>query len=135
MMPETIAGFVAGPSERPVRPFDDLGEATGILWLINRTVFHPRGFALALELDKHGDTVGWSLLGDGTEVWNMGESLADIEDARFAAVQALLAPRGINDPTDGLSYDGVAHWHDTTTGAHYKQVDDQWVLDIEASDG
>jgi hypothetical protein len=49
------------------RSFGEL-RSSGLLWLINRVVFHPRGFALALTM--HGDeATGWKLLGDGSEVW------------------------------------------------------------------
>lgn len=62
---------------RKILPLADL-RSTGMLWLINRTVFHPRGFALALELDEVNDEiVGWSLLGDGTEVWAMTDEQDD----------------------------------------------------------
>jgi len=50
------------------RPFSDL-RSSGLLWLINATVFHPRGYALALHFDDEGNAVGWSLMGDGSEVW------------------------------------------------------------------
>lgn len=48
----------------------DLSELrdTGLLWLINRVVFHPRGFKLGLVPDSHGNIVGWRMQGDGTEV-------------------------------------------------------------------
>lgn len=49
------------------RPFVELTDS-GLLWLINRVVFHPRGFALALVI-RDGVAVGWNLLGDGSEVW------------------------------------------------------------------
>jgi hypothetical protein len=45
-------------------PRVDLHE-DGLLWLINRCVFHPRGFALA----HVPGTDNWELLGDGSEVW------------------------------------------------------------------
>lgn len=42
------------------RPLLELSES-GLLWLINRTVFHPRGLALALY--QEGDEAhGWKLL-------------------------------------------------------------------------
>ncbi|MGQ4469313.1 hypothetical protein ACN6K6_000615 [Streptomyces violaceoruber] len=42
------------------RPFLDLSDS-GLLWLINRVVFHPRGVALALY--QEGDAaLGWTLL-------------------------------------------------------------------------
>ena len=49
-----------------VHPFGDL-RSSGLLWLINRTVFHPRGLALALVADETGDMIGWRLVGDGSE--------------------------------------------------------------------
>ncbi|MEV4968643.1 hypothetical protein AB0886_27600 [Streptomyces sp. NPDC024062] len=47
-------------ADADARPHVDLLD-TGLLWLIHRTTFHPRGLALALDVD--GDTVtGWRLL-------------------------------------------------------------------------
>jgi hypothetical protein len=81
----------------PGAPFNQLS-TTGLLWLINRTVFHPRGFALALhypeastreEIDAgEAECTGWSLLGDGTEVWSFTEQ---VDDECFALVEAFLA--------------------------------------------
>ena len=63
--------------------FDD-----GLLWLINRTVFHPRGYALAVGLDDDGKISGFELWGNGDEPWQFG---ADIqENERFAAVEQVL---------------------------------------------
>lgn len=53
----------------------------GLLWLINRCVFHPRGFAL-------GRTPGqddFTLFGDGEEAWSYGPG---IDDECFAAATA-----------------------------------------------
>lgn len=66
----------------PTRPWAELS-SSGLLWLINRVVFHPRGFALGASAD------GWMLLGDGTEPWAFG--IAFDEDALFAAAAATLA--------------------------------------------
>ncbi|MGA5202746.1 hypothetical protein [Streptomyces variegatus] len=49
------------PFHPPARPFAEL-RPTGLLWLINRVVFHPRGLALALHADDTGHVYGWSLL-------------------------------------------------------------------------
>lgn len=38
----------------------------GILYMINRQVFHPRGFALGHD---PGDDGSFALMGDGTEPW------------------------------------------------------------------
>lgn len=67
------------------RPLSELRES-GLLWLINRTVLHPRGFALALVVDGN-EVVGWQLLGDGTEPWSFGDDETDL----FARVEALLS--------------------------------------------
>jgi len=71
-------------AEEPL-PWEQLRN-TGMLWLINRVVFHPRGYALAVHIDPDG-VHGWSMLGDGTEVWAF-----DIEsdDECFAKAEAFL---------------------------------------------
>jgi hypothetical protein len=71
-----------------LRPFADLSH-TGMLWLINRVVFHPRGFALTLHI-KGGEATGWHLQGDGTEPWTF---TADDDDERFKLVEELFAGR------------------------------------------
>jgi hypothetical protein len=44
------------------RPLTDL-IGSGLLWLINRTTFHPRGLALALRTDESGSRLlGWQLV-------------------------------------------------------------------------
>lgn len=68
------------------RPFEDL-RSTGLLWLINAAVFHPRGFALALCYDR-GQIAGWRLLGDGSEPWRFE---GDLIDRHFGEVEALFA--------------------------------------------
>jgi hypothetical protein len=40
-------------------------EKDSLLWLINRVVFHPRGYALTYD----PETGEFTLLGDGTEPW------------------------------------------------------------------
>jgi hypothetical protein len=67
------------------RPFQDLSDS-GLLWLINATVFHPRGYTLALVV-VDGQPQGWDLLGDGTEPWRYDHDM----DAKFAAAEATLA--------------------------------------------
>lgn len=61
----------------------------GVLWLINRVVFHPRGFALALEYAEGADEpLGWSIQGDGSEVWVFQ---GFDEDEKMREVEALFA--------------------------------------------
>lgn len=64
----------------------DLRE-TGLLWLINRTVFHPRGFSLGMMFFE-GEFAGWVLEGDGREPWSFP---VDDEAALFEAAQRTLA--------------------------------------------
>lgn len=84
---ELLAIYLTTDPAAPARPLIQLQE-TGLLWLINKVVFHPRGFALVMHVDRHGIGIGWSLAGDGTEAWQMG---ADIdEDGLLRRVQELL---------------------------------------------
>lgn len=73
--------------DNPPRPFAELSNA-GVLWAINRTLFHPRGYALALCHDGDGGVIGWRVLGDGTEPW-VYQSSVD-EDRRFADFESTL---------------------------------------------
>jgi hypothetical protein len=65
-----------------LRPLAELSEA-GVLWLINRQVFHPRGMALALYVE--GDQVlGWKLIrSDPSEPFSFPEDV-DIDGYRKA---------------------------------------------------
>jgi hypothetical protein len=55
------------------RPWDELS-ASGLLWLINASVFHPRGYALALHRNTMTNEIeGWSLVGDGSEPWSFSD--------------------------------------------------------------
>jgi hypothetical protein len=80
------------------RPFSEL-RSSGLLWLINTSVLHPRGYALALHYDEVvdgrpvGEPTGWSIVFDGTERyvfaeegWPEGES----PDDAFQAIKELL---------------------------------------------
>lgn len=91
------------------RPFAELRDS-GLLWLFNRVVFHPRGYALALhfegEFPELGECTSWSLLGDGSEPWSFGDPTpeqqalgAPTEDELFARVQTLLAGQPPTDAT------------------------------------
>lgn len=77
------------------RPFSEFREH-GLLWLVNAAVFHPRGFALAFDVEDDGTVTGWGLLGDGTEPWHF-EDPPDMDpadpqslDSVFARVEAFL---------------------------------------------
>ena len=75
-------------AEQP-RPLRDL-QTSGLLWLINRVVFHPRGFSLALAVrESDGEVIGWNLLGDGTTARLMygPEPEFHAAEATFAAVR------------------------------------------------
>lgn len=74
------------------RSFEEL-RSSGLLWLLNREVFHPRGYALALNFEFDDDGVlgvctGWTLLGDGSEPWSMGAGAEEV--ALFLKVKELL---------------------------------------------
>lgn len=84
---ELLAIYLTADPAAPARPLIQLKEH-GLLWLINKAVFHPRGFALVLHVDRNGNGIGWSLEGDGTEAWKMGDDID--EDRLLGRVQALL---------------------------------------------
>jgi hypothetical protein len=63
------------------RPLGEL-RSSGLLWLINTVVFHPRGFALALHVDDSGAVTGWSLQGDGTEAWTFADHQTHFQRAK-----------------------------------------------------
>lgn len=67
------------------RPWDEMRDS-GLLWLINRVVFHPRGYALAFVM-QDGEPIGWKLNGDGSEVWEFDGD----EDDLFARAEQTLA--------------------------------------------
>lgn len=78
-------------SGRPVDLHD-----SGLLWLINRCVFHPRGYALGVN--GAGQTV---LLGDGTEPYAFGLQ-PGVEDDLFARATATLQPAATAAATSGV---------------------------------
>ena len=67
-------------------PFDSLGDS-GMLWLINATVFHPRGLALTVHFDINGKATSWGLTGEGDEPFVVSNALA-VE--RFKLAKAFL---------------------------------------------
>ena len=80
------------PAQGRGRPLAELSD-TGLLWLINRVVLHPRGFALALRRKADGEVTGWTMEGDGTECWSFGD-MPDgqaMDDVGFERVEAFLA--------------------------------------------
>lgn len=71
-----------------VRPFQELSDS-GLLWFINTSLFHPRGYALAIVADDDGTVTGWTLLGDGGTLWTFANEDGDL-DLHFAAMKKLL---------------------------------------------
>ena len=68
--------------EGEVHPFAELTEH-GLLWLINTTVFHPRGMALVVHTDGDGVALGWSIRGNGTEVFTFDDATAERQFQAF----------------------------------------------------
>ena len=77
----TVGAQEEGRPAPEVRALPEL-RSSGLLWLINRVVFHPRGYALALEVNEDGDVEGWSLAGGGTEPY---EFAPDVDEAQLLA--------------------------------------------------
>jgi len=70
-----------------LRGFSEFRES-GLLWLVNREVFHPRGYALAFQVEDDGSVSGWSLLGDGSECWTFSP---EADDEGFERVREFFA--------------------------------------------
>lgn len=75
----------------PVHSFHELRD-TGVLWLINRALFHPRGFAIALDYLNGPDSepTGWSIHAAGEGETFTFELEPGFDDERFRAVEQLL---------------------------------------------
>lgn len=56
---------------------------SGMLWLINTSVFHPRGLALALNFNEQGEATSWGLIGKGDEPYLFDEETS-VERFRWA---------------------------------------------------
>lgn len=67
--------------------FNDL-ENSGLLWMINRFIFHPRGFTFGLVPDEHGNIIGWTVLGDGKTCQRF---LPDMDEMGFLTSETFLA--------------------------------------------
>jgi hypothetical protein len=65
-------------------------EQDGLLWLINRVVFHPRGFALQMVVDteNHEKVFGFALRGNADEPFVFSNQQ---DDEKFKAVETLFA--------------------------------------------
>lgn len=88
-----------------IRPMSEFREA-GLLWYINRVAFHPRGFALALDVDEAtGDIKGWGIMGDGSEIWTFKE---ESDDANFQKIENLFdhMKYHLDDETEAEVVDG-----------------------------
>lgn len=65
----------------------------GVLWAVNRVLFHPRGFALAIHQSKFalpGEETfrGFQIWGNGDEPWTYDAPVD--ENERMRAFEALL---------------------------------------------
>lgn len=74
------------PLEDETYSFDEMTKQ-GLLWYINRVAFHPHGLALAFVPGKDGKVAGWTVIGDGTELWTF--PLEDDEE-HFSRFQEFL---------------------------------------------
>lgn len=83
-MTDSPARRTTQPAERgvPVNLRDD-----GLLWLINATVFHPRGFSLGWS----PSTGEFMLFGDGSEAWGFDPADEPTPDTLKAAAERLFA--------------------------------------------
>lgn len=90
MNTEESAGKIIEESAE-ARPWSELA-TSGLLWLINTSVLHPRGYALAIGFNDDGECDGWRIVGDGSEPWQFGcdDETQKMLDERFKAIRDLL---------------------------------------------
>lgn len=74
-----LAQSVGDEEERGTNSWKALQE-TGLLWAINRRLFHPDGFSLNLRYED-GEPIGWVIIGDGGAPIRM-DPLADLDGHR-----------------------------------------------------
>lgn len=67
-----------------MRTWEDFRDS-GLLWMLNTTVLHPRGLAMSVHYDENGKAIGWSILGDGNEVYVFDEDVAEDGFQKFEA--------------------------------------------------
>lgn len=86
---------LGNPNNPELHDFAEWGN-NGLLWLINSTVFWPRGYSLSLsgspdptDGNKITHALGYSILGNGTEI-RVPSSEARAQ-SKFEDVQALFA--------------------------------------------
>lgn len=52
-------------------------QESGLLWLVNTAILHPRGKAIAVHVDENGERTAMSIVGDGDEPWTFGPDAID----------------------------------------------------------
>jgi hypothetical protein len=86
-----------------VRSFDDLRD-TGLLWAINRYIFHPRGLAMAvcLEHDEDSKVFAWRMMSLLGETFNYDEEADQSGFRKFTQfLQSLEVAHGNGETRDG----------------------------------
>lgn len=98
-----VAGAAPAPGgphpdvDTQARPFAGLRDS-GLLWLINRAALHPRGLALALHLDAHGQAYGWSLVTNAEgEPWQFDPAT---DNDGYQRAEATLAKALADEPAE-----------------------------------
>lgn len=108
VLPQSFIVQAAAPAtSRPypdpdahARPFAELIDS-GLLWHLNRYSLHPRGLALALHVDEHGQAYGWSLIHNSNgEPWQYDQ--ATDNDGRTRAEATIAAELADVRPDDPL---------------------------------
>ncbi len=93
MTDQTVVDGQPVLGNEPVFTFGVLRES-GVVWMINAAVFHPRGYTLALCYpegtadDVWVEPIGWSILGDGSAPRQFQHD--DTLDYALQAFQSLL---------------------------------------------
>lgn len=81
----------AGPILRAVIERQEATQAlydSGLLWLINAAILHPRGYALTATTDDDGRVLDLFVQGDGMEPWCYGETKAAATSGKFKTFES-----------------------------------------------
>jgi hypothetical protein len=92
---------VDGNPSDPGRPFAELIDS-GLHWLVNASVFHPRGLALALHQADDGTVTGWSVQGRGDSPIRVDDVTAQ---RRFTIADLFLSQTRRRNVLDGSPVD------------------------------
>lgn len=80
---------LVGPDGESYHPWAEF-QKSGALWLVNATLWHPRGYAMLMYYpdDTFSESIGYKIVGEGKRPWTTPVNLREINEA-FRKFKAL----------------------------------------------